>query len=431
VSKILFVNRSFGPDTDPTGVLLTELTEDLARDHEITVICGSANTAKLKLWPMLHRECHGEVKVIRTFGAGFSKRNLAFRLANLAVYWFPAWIAAGREHADVIIAETDPPLLGFLGAIVKRLKGCRFVYYCQDVYPDIAEATRGLRNRWLIAFLRWCNNFAYYHADAIVVLGADMAERLRCKGVPDHRIVIIPNWIDCRKVKPQPASGIFGIGQPGDFVVMYDGNFGWSQDLGTILEAAQLMRDHPRVKFVLVGDGCKKTSLERTAKLMGLPNVRFIDRHPPSAISEVLAEGHLQLIPLTAGAAGCLVPSKVYGILAAGKPFVAMMEPGAEVARLAVETGVGLVVPPGDAEALAATISRCMKNPELLDEMGQRARRLVEHSYDRRLVTRRFAEFLGEFLGTISHTQSTSQQSDLAKCPVAREIASVTPMPGD
>ena len=130
---------------------------------------------------------------------------------------------------------------------------------------------------------------------------------------------------------------------------MYAGNFGWSQNLESVLETARLMRDDHRVKFVLVGDGCRKRSLERKASLLGLHNVEFIDHHSPSAMSEVLAKGHLHLVPLTAGAAGCLVPSKVYGILAAGKPFVAMMESDAEVARLASEFEVGFVVPPGDA----------------------------------------------------------------------------------
>jgi len=418
VSNILFVNRSFWPDTDVTGLLLNELTEDLSPDHRITVVCGPANTSRSRIWPLLRREHHGAVKVVRTFGARFSKKNLPLRFANLGLYWGPALIAALRERAEVIVAETDPPLLGLLGAMVKRLKGCRFIYYCQDLFPDIAEATQGLKSRPVLALLRWANQFAYRNADAIVVLGSDMAGRLQRKGIPADRIVVIPNWIDCLKVKPQPSARDPEIGKPGEFVVMYDGNFGWSQDLVTVLKTAQLMRDDHRVKFALVGDGCKKISLEHRASLMGLPNIEFIDHHPPSAMSAVLAEGHLQLIPLVAGAAGCLVPSKVYGILAAGKPFVGMMEPDAEVARLAVESEVGFVVPPGDAEALAKTISFCMRNPELLQQMGRRARVLAERSYDRRLVTRRFAALLE----TMLHLPSTARLEGETESAPDREI---------
>jgi colanic acid biosynthesis glycosyl transferase WcaI len=424
VPKILFANRSFWPDTDATGVLLTELAEDLAVDHQITVICGPSNISKTQLWPLFRREFRGEVKIVRTFGARLSKRNLALRLANLCIYFVLASVAAFREHPDVIVAETDPPLLGVLGALVKRLKVCRFVYYCQDVYPDIAEATGGLRNRRLIAFLRRCNNFAYQHADAIVVLGSDMAERLRLKGVPPARIVVISNWIDCSNVTPKPMSIAWLSGGSAVFVVMYAGNLGLSQDLESILEAARLLRDDRRVRFVLVGDGTRKLSLQRRAKLDRLDNLEFIDRVRPSAMSEVLATGHLHLIPLAVGAAGCLVPSKVYGILAAGRPFVAMMEKEAEIARLATEFEVGFVVPPGDAVALAKTISSCMKTPRLLEEMGRRARALAEHSYDRRLVTRRFADLLE----TILHSPPAQHPADETDVERGEQGDSIAPV---
>jgi colanic acid biosynthesis glycosyl transferase WcaI len=423
--RILFINRSFWPDTEATGVLLTELAEDLAAGHEVTVVCGPANTSSYRIWPLLRRERYCAVKVVRTFGAKLSKRNLALRLANLGIYFLLASIAAFREPADVIVAETDPPLLGLLGAIVKRLRGCPFVYYCQDLYPDIAEATGGLKSRPLLAFLRWCNDFAFRHADAIVVLGADMAGRLRRKGVPAARIVVIPNWIDCRKVTPQPPAPGWRRCNSEDFVVMYAGNLGWTQNLECVLETARLMRDDHRVKFVLVGDGTRKSSLERESRLKGLDNVEFIARRPPSAMSEVLTAGDLQLIPLIAGAAGCMVPSKVYWILAAGRPYVAMMESHAEVARLASEFEVGFVVPPGDADALARTISESIKDPRQLEEMGRRARVLAEETYDRPLVTRRFAEFLA----TMLPVASAPRRSDATEAAPTLEIERIATMP--
>jgi colanic acid biosynthesis glycosyl transferase WcaI len=392
--RILFVNRSFWPDTDATGVLLNELTEDLALKHQITVICGPANTptSRRSLLPFTH-ENHGSVRIVRTFGARLSKRNLPVRFMNLALYYALAAIAAFRERADVIIAETDPPLLGVLGAMVKRMKNCRFVYYCQDLFPDIATANGGLKSRPLLALLRWCNDVAYHHADAIVVLGSDMLARLRSRGVSGDRTTIIPNWIDCQKVQPLPALGRLRRNRD-DFVVMYAGNMGWSQNLETVLQTARLMQADRRVKFVLVGDGAKKTALEREATAKCLDNVEFIDRQPPGDMNGILATGDLHLIPLVAGSAGCLVPSKVYGILAAGRPYVAMMEADGEVARLASEFEVGFVTPPENAGALAETIAGAMKDPERLRQMGRRARALAEEAYDRRLVTRRFADFL-------------------------------------
>ena len=424
MSKILFVNRCFWPDSEATGLLLKDLTEDLAVDHEITVICGPANTLPSRRWPLFERENYGPVKVVRTCGMKLSKKNLARRVAGLGIYWVLALIAALRERPDVIVTETDPPLLGLLGAAVKRIRGCRFVYHCQDVYPDIAEATHGLESRLLIAFLGWCNQIAYRKADAIVALAGDMAARLLGKGVNADRIVVIPNWIDCRKLKPQAPSPERRFGHPGDFVVMYAGNLGWSQKLETVLHTARLMRDDLRVKFVLVGDGARKSSLEQEARVQKLDNVEFVDRQDPSAMSEVLAAGNLQLVPLTAGAAGCLVPSKLYWILAAGKPFVAMMEPEAEVARVAANFEVGFVTPPGDAAALARTISASMEDPRLLEEMGRRARALAEQEYDRALVTHRFAKLLQAVL-CLSPAHNMSHEMEAASTMAVERAATV------
>jgi glycosyltransferase involved in cell wall biosynthesis len=419
--RILFLNRSFWPDTDVTGVLLAELAEDLAVDHQVTVICGPANSSPNRMWPLLHREQYGAVTVVRTSGAKLSKKNLLLRLMSLHAYFALATIAALRERADIIIAETDPPLLGALAAIVKRLTGCRFVYYCQDLYPDIAQVTGGLKSLPLLWFLHRCNGFAYRHADAIVVLGTDMADRLRSKGVPANQIVVIPNWIDCRRVKPQTPSR-WPRRCTDDFIVMYAGNLGWSQNLESVLEAARMIRGDRRVKFLLVGDGTRKSSLEREARLLRLDNVEFIERQPPHAMSEVLAAGDLHLIPLAAGAAGCLVPSKVYGILAAGRPFVAMMERRADIAQMALEFEVGFVVPPGDAGALASTISDAMNNRELLEEMGRRARILAEEMYDRRVVIPRFAALLEAMLPVASLPRRGEEIAEASTLPSERVV---------
>ena len=390
--RILFLNRSFWPDTDTTGVLLAELAEDLAATHEVTVICGPANTRHHRSRMPFQRESFGAVKIVRTFGASLSKKSIPRRLLNLAVYFGLATIAALRERPDVIVAETDPPLLGLLAAIVARIHRCRFVYYCQDLFPDIAEATGGLKSHFLLSILSRANTLAYRRADAIVVLANDMADRLCRKGVPTDRIVVAPNWIDCGKVRPHNSQMTFR--EFGHFVVMYAGNLGLSQSLETVLEAAHLMRNDSRVKFVLVGDGARRSWLQGEARSRQLSNVEFVAHQAPVAMSEVLATANLHLIPLVAGAAGCLVPSKVYGILAAGRPFVAMMEDDAEVARLASDFKVGFVTPPGDPVRLARAITEALEDPSRLNEMGRRARLLAENRFDRRDVTRRFAHLL-------------------------------------
>jgi colanic acid biosynthesis glycosyl transferase WcaI len=393
MSKLLFLNRVFGSEAEATGMLLAELAEDLAVEHEVTIICARASPKPRRIWPLIERERCGAVNLVRTFAPNIAKSRGFLRYLDFVVYFVLAACAALREHAEIVVAETDPPLLGLLGAMLKWLWRCPFVYYCQDIYPEVAMASGALTWRPVLRLLTWSNDRAYNCADAIIALASDMAGLLRRKGIAGDKIATIPNWIDCRKVRP-PCNDSYLKSEREDFLVMYAGNIGWTQNLDCVLDAAQLLRDEPRVRFAVVGEGARKAHLQARARLMQLDNVEFIDRVATNQLSDVLANCDLHLIPLRPGVAGCMVPSKVYGILAAGKPFVAMMERHAEVARIASESQVGFVVAPGDVDGLARIICEAASNRSRLDEMGARARALAEKSFDRHIATRRFAVLL-------------------------------------
>ena len=396
-TRVLFLNRSFWPDREATGQFLTELCDDLSTDHEVTIVAGPSyhtkdgNAAGFRLWS---RERHGKVTIIRTWGTRFSKSNLAGRLVNLGTYYLLAAIVAFRlPRPDVIVAETDPPLLGALAAVLKRRWGCRLVYNVRDLYPDIAEVTGGVRSPFLLDLLRRGNDYAYQRSDLIVTLGHDMARRIVDKGVPPDKVVVVPDWVDCGRIRPldsNPFRRSFGD----KFVVMYSGNIGLSQQLETVLEAADRLRADERILFAIIGEGARKKWLQERARAMGLTNVTFLPYQPLEKLGESLSAADLHLIPLAAGAAGCLVPSKIYGILAAGRPFIAMMEESAEVAQIARDDAVGFVVLPGSVEALSGAIREAVDSPERLRQMGARARRLAEMRFDRIKVTRMFGSML-------------------------------------
>jgi len=393
-TRVLFLNRSFWPDREATGQFLTELCDDLSRDHEVTIVAGPSRdrgSAGFHLWSHQQR---GKVSIVRTWGTGFSKSNLLGRLVNLGTYYLLAAVVALRlPRPDVIVAETDPPLLGALAAVLKRRWGCRLIYNVRDLYPDIAEATGGVRNPLLLGLLRHANDYAYKRSDLIVTLGHDMADRIVNKGVPADKVVVVPDWVDCGRIRPlesNPFRRNFGE----KFVVMYSGNIGLSQQLEAVLEAADRLRDDERILFAMIGEGARKKWLEERARSMGLPNVIFLPYQPLENLAESLTAADLHLIPLAPGAAGCLVPSKIYGILAAGRPFIAMMEASAEVAQIAREDAVGFVVRPGDVDGLIGAIREAVDAPERLKQMGVRARRLAELRFDRIKVTGRFGSVL-------------------------------------
>jgi colanic acid biosynthesis glycosyl transferase WcaI len=393
--RLLFLNRSFWPDLEATGQFLTELCEDLSVEHEVTFISGpSYHVATARgLWT---RQKFGRVSIIRTWGTRLPKARLPLRMTNLGSYFALAALAALRLAApDILIAETDPPLLGALGAMLKRHWGCRLVYNVRDLYPDIAIATGGVRNRFLLGLLGYANGLAYEAADKVAVLGEDMRQRIAAKGVSPERISVTPDWVDCDQIRPL-ASNPFRAEFGDKFVVMYSGNLGLSQQLDTVLSAAERLRDDPRIVFVLIGEGARKKWLMDEAARLKLPNAMFMSYRPKEQLAESLSAADLHLIPLAPGTGGCLVPSKIYGILAAGRPFVAIMEDSAEIARLAREHKVGFVSPPGDGASLADRVLDATGVPAELKRMGQRARMLAVERFDRKVATRRFAHMLEE-----------------------------------
>jgi colanic acid biosynthesis glycosyl transferase WcaI len=183
-----------------------------------------------------------------------------------------------------------------------------------------------------------------------------------------------------------------------------------------VLAAADRLRACPRLLFVLVGEGARKAWLMNQAAARGLPNLRFFPYQPRERLAESLGAADVHLIPLKAGAAGCLVPSKVYGIMAAARPFVAMMEPGAEVARLAARHDLGPVIPPGDEATLAAALLELMEKPERIAAMGLNGRHVALRYFERKIITRKFGEVLAG-IASDDKQLSSKRRAEFIKIP--------------
>ncbi|MGO9058220.1 MAG: glycosyltransferase family 4 protein [Candidatus Binataceae bacterium] len=340
------------------------------------------------------RQSRRHVNIIRTWGTKLPKAHLSMRMLNLASYYSLAALAClGLSRPDLIVANTDPPLLGALGTALKKKWGCQLVYNVRDLFPDIAYVNGGVKSSLLLKLLEKANQSAFRNADLVVVLGRDMASRVAAKDVPKAKIAVIPDWVDCAKIVP-PVSNEFRADFGDKFVVMYSGNLGLSQQLETVLDTAERFREDARVVFAMIGEGARKKWLQAQACERNLTNVRFYTYRPKDKLTESLSAADIHLVPMAPGAIGCMVPSKLYGILAVGRPFIAMMEPMAEVAQLAIEHSVGFVTAPGDSVVLENAIKAALARPTELKRMGERARRLAEERFDRKIVTRQYSEML-------------------------------------
>jgi colanic acid biosynthesis glycosyl transferase WcaI len=230
----------------------------------------------------------------------------------------------------------------------------------------------------------WLERVTYQASDAVTVLSDDLRDNVAAKiagraGGDPAKIRVIPNFVDTEWIQPRDRENDYRReqGLEGKTVVMYAGNVGFSQSLDLVLAAATSFVDEPSVVFVINGGGSARPALEQQAS--GLANVRFVDMQPKSRLPELLAAADVHVVPLKRGLARSSVPSKMYSILAAGRPIVASVDPGTEVARTVEEAGAGLSVVPDDAEAFAKAVRRLVEAPTEAAEMGASGRRWVEH----------------------------------------------------
>ncbi len=407
--RILFINRSYWPDTEATGQLLTSLCEGLTDDYEVEVLAGSPNHVQNKKIAatvgMVRR--HGVV-IQRVSHTRFSKSSWLGRLLNLISFTVAAFLAIlwRRPKPDLIITETDPFFLPLLGQFAKWWHGVPFVAYLQDIYPDVAISVGKAKEGTVTRFLRRKLVAACNQADRVVVLSEDMKERCIANGVRHPLIDIIPNWADCNLIRPVKVDNEFRKQHllHDKFVVMYSGNLGMVHLLDPILDAAVQLRNDSRITFVFIGEGVQKSKLMRQAADQELTNVRFFTYQPREYLSHSLSAADIQIISMLPTAKGCIVPSKLYGILAAETAVLSLCPTDSDVSRLVEKEDVGVVCDPEPSETLATrlatTIRRMADHSESVQKQGQRGRRLCFKEFDRPLQIRRFSSVMNRVLGS-------------------------------
>ena len=400
--KLLFFNRSFHPDVEATGQLLSELCQDLSNDHEVTVVAGRPyNMERFRSWLPIKRERWGRVTILRAYNPRLDKRVFAGRVLNLLSYFCFSFLAGFfAKRPDVVIAETDPPVLGLVGLFFARLYRAKFVFYLQDLYPDIGIALGKLKNPLLIRALEMSTQRILNGADHVVVLGDDMRDRVVAKGYRHpERIQVIPNWVDARQIRPHTGTNSFRQqhGLDGCFLVMFSGNMGLSQGLERVLEVASELAADDRVQFVFVGEGAAKANLMEHARTRHLTNTLFVPYQPKESLSMSLSAADIHLVPLQQGVAGLIVPSKVYGIMAVGRPFIAAIEEDSHPAQIIREHRCGVRVAPDSPAELKRALDWALNHPDELREMGERGREAVVKHFDRPISVGKFRSMIDAF----------------------------------
>jgi glycosyltransferase involved in cell wall biosynthesis len=405
---VAFYNRSFHPDATATGQLLTGLAEGLVRDHgwRVTVVAGVPLTGSGAgagvTRGLVRRETHAGVEILRARGTRFSKRRFAGRFSNYVTYFLSAaWAGLHIPRPDAVVAQTDPPIIGLAAYLASRRFGVPFVMAYKDVFPEVAVLLEDFQSDAVNRALAGVNRFLVRRADRVVALGDTMRRRLiEGKGADPERTIVIPDWADCASILPAPRRNPFSErwGLADRFVVMHSGNLGLSQNLETLVEAAAELRDLEDLLLVFVGEGVKKPVLEQMVRERGLTNVRFLPYQPQGELINSFAAADCFVVSLRAGLSGYIVPSKLYGILAAGRPYIAAVERDSEAVSIAERFECGLVAEPGSARSLAERIRVLHADRGRAARMGDRAREAALR-FDRRVAVRAYDGLLRALIG--------------------------------
>lgn len=397
------MNQYYAPDEAATAQLLADLGAGLARSgHEVSAVCCDRCYADPELrYP--RRDVLDGVSVSRVRATGFGRsRGAAGRLVDYVSFLAGASIALfSGKRPQVLICLSTPPMIAVLGMLVSKIRRSRFVFWVMDVYPELAFRL-GVVKPGSVAgrLLGWLSRAPLRRSDRIVALGPSMAVELGRAGA--EKVDVVHNWADGETIRPRPIAGHplrADWGWNDRFVVLYSGNMGLAHEFETLLAVADRLRDDPSILFSFVGGGPRRAEVEREAKRLGLPNVEFRPYAPRSQLDQSLTAGDVHLVTLRERMPGLLVPSKIYGILAAGRPTLYVGPPTGEIAEILREGRCGTLVPSGDAEALLDAIRSYRSEPGRAEREGERARELFDARFARPIALRSFEDLIEGLAG--------------------------------
>lgn len=398
--RIVLLNQYYAPDEASTAQFLGDLGAALAaRGHEVTAIASDrAYADPATRYPA--REVIDGVAVVRVQTTAYGRSTKRGRLTDYFTYYSrTALRILLGARPDVVVALTTPPMISLLGSTVAHLRGGRSIFWSMDVYPDIAyELGAVKKNSSAGELLARLSRRTLQAADCTVALGETMAEHLRRGGA--KRVEVVHNWAEEHlDAKPEPSAGMrlrqqWGWGDR--FVVMYSGNMGLAHEFDTVIDAAAKLRHRRDILFSFVGGGPRRAEVEQKVKALGLDNVEFRGYVARAELGESLSAPDVHLVTLRERMPGLLVPSKIYGILAAGKPTIYVGPPQGEVAEIVRYGPCGARVGIGDVPALVDVIDWYASDRDAVATDGKRARELYDREFTRARSIGKFVKVVEE-----------------------------------
>jgi colanic acid biosynthesis glycosyl transferase WcaI len=402
--RILLIVNHFPPDVNSTGQLMAALAARWVEwGHEVSVVTSLPHYQDFRIeaayrGKLYQRDRCGSLDVSRLWVYAPGKKSMLNRLISYLSFSVGATLIGllRRQSWDVILCINGGFFTGIAAWLIGAPKEIPCIYNVQDLYPEVPVAAGQLRNRYAIEILRRIEAFMYRKARRVSVISAPMRDNLLGKNLAPAKISVIPNFVDCEYIRPMARANEFSRSHGLDekFVVMHAGNLGYVYDFDSLLRAAKDLEQERDIVFLIVGDGVAKAALQKRAQEIGLPNLLFLPFQPREQLPWLRATADVQVSLYKSGAARHSMPSKIYEIMASGRPLLASAERHSAVWQLVEETDCGVCVEPENAEQLSAAIRRLRDDVRLGERFAVNGRRAAEALYGKDVVAEAYQRLL-------------------------------------
>ena len=387
--KIIFINRFFPPDHSATSQILADLAFHLAKTGMSAHVITSRQVYDEPdaVLPTNDNICN--VHVTRVWTTRFGRQRLLGRTFDyLTFYLSTTWsLFSLLEPGDIVVAKTDPPLVSVVAAMVAKIRRAKLINWIQDLFPEVAGALGIGGIGRLEGLLRSVRNWSLQTAYKNVVIGDGMATKLTEEGIPSDTIQVIHNWSDGRAIQPvdrekNDLRREWRLREK--FVVGYSGNIGRAHEFDTILSAAEKLKSAANIIFLFIGGGAQRDRIEGEARRRGLANIMFKPYQPREQLMLSLSVPDIHLISLNPALEGLIVPSKFYGVAAAGRPTLFIGSKNGEIPRILRKAQCGFSIEIGQAEEASRIIRELADHHATCLLLGMRARALFDQRFDTR-----------------------------------------------
>jgi len=410
MARILLHTLVFAPDGVSTSQLLSELAQDLRKaGHEIVILttqphynrdvdAESKQPLTRRAFGLYYTSTHHGLRVIHTAMPRKGER-VGSRLRDYLIFHALSLILGlfliGRQ--DVVIAPSPPLTIGVIGWLLALLKGAKFIYNVRELYPALMVQMGMLSEQAaLYKLLKRMEWFVYAASWRVVTITDMFTQHVIAQGIKPEKVVTIPDFVDSDFIFPSPKDNPLArqLGLVDKYVILYAGNIGMTQSFDTITEVMQRLTDVPEIHFLIVGDGAKRSYVEAQIAEKRLTNVTLLPYQPRQVVPDIYATGDVSLVPLMAGTAKTTIPSKIYAIMASGRPALVSVDLDSELVTIVEGAQAGLAVPPDDAPALEAGIRQMYAQRDRYREYGLNGRRYIEQHFSRQAVNAQFDELM-------------------------------------